>query len=222
LDPGVRVHFLRHGESASNAAPGHMALPGDEGDRLTDLGWEQAREAGRHLGRLGATRILTSPLRRARETAEALAETLELPIVELAAIHELRESDGYGELSGEEQRLRRWSVWMSEHADDPDHSYKGGESFNDVIARVGEAKHYFVSEGDDQVLAVSHGIFLRFFLMHSVLGEAFVPGLAQRLWQFRSHNCGLTSFEYEGPDPGRYAVDSWRCLTWMERPWDPP
>ena len=132
----MRVHFLRHGESASNAAPDAMALPGDEGDRLSDRGWEQAHLAGRHLAELGATRILTSGLRRARETAEAVAETLALPIVELPELHELRESDGYGELGLEEQRLRRWSVWMKEHADDPDHSFRGGESFNDVVARV--------------------------------------------------------------------------------------
>lgn len=218
----MRVHFIRHGESASNAAPGAMALPDAQGDRLTELGWEQACEAGRHLEPIGATRILTSPLRRARETAEAIAETLDLEIVELHELHELRESDGYGGLSPEEQRLRRWSVWMSEHADDPDHSYRGGESFNDVLGRVRSVQARLVAEPDDNVLAVSHGIFLRFFLMWSVLGQAFGPGLAQRLWQLRSHNCGLCTFEHEGPDPGGYATDSWRCLTWMERPWDPP
>jgi len=37
------VYFVRHGESVSNAAPGAMALPGNEGDRLTERGFEQAR-----------------------------------------------------------------------------------------------------------------------------------------------------------------------------------
>ena len=217
----MRVHFLRHGQSASNAAPGAIALPGDEGDRLTELGLRQAREAGRHLGGLGATRILTSPLRRARQTADAVAEALELPVVEWPDLHELRESDGFGELGAEEQRLRRWSVWMSEHADDPNHSYRGGESFNDVIGRVRTVQERLVDEREEAVLAVSHGIFLRFFLMWSLLGEAFGPGIAQRLWQLRSHNCGLTSFEHSH-EPDDYAADSWRCLTWMQRPWDPP
>jgi probable phosphoglycerate mutase len=217
----VRVHFLRHGQSASNAAPGAVALPGERGDRLTELGLEQARDAGRHLGGLDATRIVTSPLRRARQTAEAVAETLELPIVEWHELHELRESDGFGELGAEEQRLRRWSVWMTEHADDPDHSYRGGESFSDVLGRVRAVQERLVAEGEESYLAVSHGIFLRFFLMWSLLGRQFGPGQAERLWQLRSHNCGLTSFEHsEGPDD--YATDSWRCLTWMQRPWDPP
>jgi ribonuclease H / adenosylcobalamin/alpha-ribazole phosphatase len=218
----MRVHILRHGESASNAAPGAIALPGDEGDRLTELGRRQALEAGRHLGGLGATQILTSPLRRARETAEALASSLELPIVVWDELRELRESDGYGELGAEEQRLRRWSVWMAEHAGDPDHSYRGGESFNDVLGRVRAVQGRLVAEGDQSVLAVSHGIFTRFFLMWSLLGDRFDPGQAQRLWQLGSHNCGLSSFEHLEPGASGYAPDSWRCLTWMQRPWDPP
>ena len=218
----MRVNFLRHGESASNAAPGAMALPGEQGDRLTDLGWRQAREAGQHLGGLGATRILTSGLRRARETAEALAETLGLPIEVLEPLHELRESDGYGELGLEEQRLRRWSVWMAEHGDDPGHSYRGGESFNDVIARVVAVQRAIEARGDEHVLAVSHGIFLRFFLMHCVLDDAFRPSHAQRLWQLGSINCGLTTFEHgEAALASGYAVAPWRCVTWMARPWDP-
>jgi broad specificity phosphatase PhoE len=219
----MRVHFLRHGESASNAAPGSIALPGAEGDRLTERGWRQAREAGRHLGGLGATRILASPLRRARETAEALAETLALPIVELPELRELRESDGYGELNLEEQRLRRWSVWMAEHGEDPDHSQRGGESFNDVVRRVWQVQRWLLDAGEPSYLAVSHGIFLRFFLMQALLDEDFGPRLAPRLWQLGSHNCGLSSFEHSEPDlESNYALERWRCLTWMARPWDPP
>lgn len=200
-----------------------MALPGDRGDRLTERGWEQARLAGRHLADLGATRILTSPLRRARETAQALAESLELPVLELTELHELRESDGFGELGLEEQRLRRWSVWMAEHGDDPDHTFKGGESFNDVITRVERVKSDLVASRESDVLAVSHGIFLRFFLMHSVLEEHFRPTMAQHMWQLGSHNCGLSSFEHgDSVLATGYAQRPWRLLTWMTRPWDPP
>jgi broad specificity phosphatase PhoE len=212
----VRVHFIRHGQSASNAAYGAMALPRGQGDRLTELGWEQARAAAPHLAGIGAGRILTSPLRRARETAEALAEVLELPVVEVEDLRELRESDGFDELSLEDQRLRRWSVWMTEHGDDPDHSYRGGETFNQVLGRVRSLQRWLIAEGDESVLAVSHGIFLRFFLMWSLLGEQFGPQQAERLWQLGSVNCGLSVFEHADPDPERYATYAWRCLTWME------
>jgi broad specificity phosphatase PhoE len=210
------VHFVRHGESVSNAAPGAMALPGDRGDRLTERGFEQARAVAERLGEAGATRVLTSPLRRARETAEVIAERLELPVIEVEELRELRESDGFGELSLEDQRLRRWSVWMAEHGDDPDHSYSGGESFNEIIGRVRRLQEGLVADATDSTIAVSHGIFLRFFLMRVVLGEEFRAGQVRRLWQLGSINCGICGFEHGNPDlESNYATERWRCFSWM-------
>jgi broad specificity phosphatase PhoE len=217
----VLIHFVRHGESASNAAPGAMALPGDQGDRLTERGFEQAREVAERLGALPATRVLTSPLRRARETAEVIAERLDLPITEVGDLRELRESEGFGELSLEEQRLRRWSVWMAEHGEDPDHSYRGGESFNEITERVRRLQDRLVADAVESTIAVSHGIFLRFFLLRFFLMEVLLAGdfratQVRRLWQLASINCGVCGFEYR--DAGlasSYALDPWRCLSWM-------
>src|SRR5829696_8693444 len=213
------VHFVRHGESVSNAAEGGMALPAAEGDRLTELCRKQADAVAEHLGGIGASRILTSPLRRARETAEILSRRLDLPVDELEEIRELRESEGYEELSLEDQRLRRWSVWMAAHGDDPGYSYRGGESFNEISARVRRTQARLLETGDRTVLAVSHGIFLRFFLMEVLFAEEFRPSQVQRLWQLGSFNCGISTFEHRDPDrKANYALESWSCLSWMERP----
>ena len=216
----MQVHFVRHGESVSNAAPGGMALPAIQGDRLTDLGREQAATVARYLGDVGATRVLTSPLRRARETADILGGRLGLPVEELDELQELRESEGYEELSLEDQRLRRWSVWMTAHGDDPDYSYRGGETFNQISTRVRRAQERLLALGDEKVIAVSHGIFLRFFLMNVLLGDGFGPSQVQRLWQLESVNSGICSFEYRDRDlAANYELDPWTCLSWMERPW---
>ena len=210
------VYFVRHGQSASNAAPGAMALPGEQGDRLTERGFEQARAVADRLGEARATRILTSPLRRARETAEVIAERLELPITEVEDLRELRESVGFGELSLEDQRLRRWSVWMSEHGDQPDHSYRGGESFNEITARVRRVQEGLVGDAVESTIAISHGIFLRFFLMEVLFAGDFKAHQVRRLWQLASRNCGICGFEYRQPEiESNYAIDPWRCFTWM-------
>jgi probable phosphoglycerate mutase len=210
------VHFVRHGESVSNAAPGSMALPGDQGDRLTERGFEQARAVAERLAELGATRVLTSRLRRARETAEVIAERLDLPLTEMEELRELRESLDFGELSLGDQRLRRWSVWMAEHGDDPDHSYRGGESFNEITKRVRTVQERLVADGAENTIAVSHGIFMRFFLIEVLLGEDFHAHQVRRLWQLASFNCGVCGFEHrEPPDDANYATRSWRCLSWM-------
>jgi broad specificity phosphatase PhoE len=217
------VYFVRHGESASNAAPGGMALPSLQGDRLTERGFEQARAVAERLGAAGATRVLASPLRRARETAEVIAERLELPITEVEELRELRESDGFGELSLEHQRLRRWSEWMAEHGDDPDHSYRGGESFNEIAQRVRVLQERLVADEVETTIAVSHGIFMRFFLMEVLLAGAFRADQVRDLWQLASLNCGVCGFEYRDPDlAATYDRRPWRCLSWMAPAPTPP
>jgi broad specificity phosphatase PhoE len=210
------VHFVRHGESVSNAAHGAMALPGNEGDRLTEHGFEQARAVADRLAAAGATRILASRLRRARETAEVIAERLALPITEVEELRELRESDEFGELSLEDQRLRRWSEWMAEYGDDPGHSYRGGESFNEITARVRALQERLIADRVESTIAVSHGIFMRFFFVEVLLDGAFRPGQVQDLWHLASFNCGVCSFEHGDPDrAANYAKRPWRCLNWM-------
>jgi broad specificity phosphatase PhoE len=216
----LRLLILRHGESHSNAHPTAVALPEQEGDRLTERGWEQARMAARGLRELRPDSLVSSPMRRARETASALSDELGLEVAVNDLIHELRESDEYLGLPPEEQKLRRWSNWMSEHGDDPDWAPPGGESFNAVLARVRAWKADLASGGaGSTMLAVSHGIFLRFFLIDSLLEDRFVARDAQRLWQLRTVNCGLSVFEHgERHGAGDREREGWVCAQWMTTP----
>ncbi|HEX5928937.1 MAG TPA: histidine phosphatase family protein [Solirubrobacterales bacterium] len=186
----MRALFLRHGESAHNAHTGSEALADDEGDRLTERGQAQARAAAAALGEHGVTRLLSSPQRRARETAAELEAALGLGVETLSYTHELA----------------------------------AGESFEQLVARVRRLKEELEAGGPDgRPLLVGHGIFTRFFLLDSVLGDAFEPPMAGRIWQLGSHNCGLSTFAHgEYRDPSRSLVPGWVCLSWMERPWDPP
>lgn len=214
----MRLLLLRHGESHSNADPEAVALPEHLGDRLTDRGRDQAAVAARALRGCGATRLLSSPMRRARETAEPLARELALAVEIDEEFHELRESADYADLPPDEQKLRRWSNRMAEHVDDPDHAPPGAESFNAVLARVRSFKRRL--EGGDPlstVLGVSHGIFLRFLLIDSLLGERFSVRDVARLWQLRTTNCGLSVFELDEPrHPADPDIEGWRCATWMQ------
>jgi len=216
--------LLRHGESVSNADPRAIALPEGIGDRLSERGREQARAAANGLEGAGITRLLSSPMRRARETVQPLSEALELPATVLPYVHELREETGYGELSPEEQKLRRWSARMAAHPDDPNHVGDGAESFNDVRARVKRLKAELESQpSGERTLIVTHGIFSRFFFFDSLLGEGFEPRLVPQLWNLRTRNCGLSLFEHgERWHPADVETPGWTCVTWMARPWDPP
>ncbi len=218
----MKVLLARHGESHSNAAES-VTLPEEQGDRLTERGIEQAHALGRSLRGADIDELISSPMGRARETAAAIGEQLGLEPEINPLIHELREGPDFGGLSAEEQKLRRWSEWMSDHGDDPDYS-EGGESFNEVRGRVLRFQAELVERDPAKLpLYVSHGLFLRFFLIETLMGEEFGPGQVKRLWNMRTSNCGVCVFEhgesYHPADPER---PDWVCSTWMARPWDPP
>ena len=220
----TRALLLRHGESVSNADPKAVALPDEIGDRLSVRGREQARAAAEALKGAGITRLLSSPMRRAAETAESLSTALELPVAVLPYVHELKGVAGYGELSPEEQKLRRWSVRMAAHPDDPGHTSDEAESFNQILARVRRLKAELESQpSDERALIVTHGIFARFFFLDSLLGDEFKPRMAPRLWNLRTRNCGLSVFERgERWHPADVETPGWTCVTWMARPQDLP
>lgn len=213
----LRTLFLRHGESRSNAAVGVVALPEEEGDRLSALGTEQAKAAAEHVAGIGISRIVTSPMGRALATAEPIAVATGLEPEVWDWIHELREPPAYYSMTGSEQQRHRWSLRMKAHADDPEHSPGGGESFADLLGRVERTREQLVGDGIDRTLVVGHGIFLRFTLALTLLGDAFTPHLIDRLWRIGSLNCGLSTFDHlphEGSE-NPADIEGWRCVSWM-------
>jgi 2,3-bisphosphoglycerate-dependent phosphoglycerate mutase len=213
----MRLICVRHGESRSNASTDRVALPEADGDRLTDRGRAQAAEVAGSLAGCGASALISSPMRRATETAAVIAERTGLEPRVNPLIHELREFDGYADLDLDEQRARRWSGRMTAHADDPHHAPDGAESFAEVVGRVRRFKAELEELGPEAtVIAVSHGIFLRFFLLDSLLGDDFVPAHAERLWQLRTRNCGVSVFTRgERSRPLDPLTPGWACLSWM-------
>src|ERR1044071_3947550 len=185
----MRALLLRHGQSAHNAHQGERPLAEEEGDRLTELGQRQAEAAGGAPREHGLTRLLSSHMLRAWETAGAIGAAIGL---------EPEVLDYTGELVL-------------------------GESFDDAVARVRRLKGALDSGAwGEQPLLVTHGIFIRFFLLDSVLGDGFTADLGEGIWRLGSRNCGLTTFsrdEIRTPFPT--AVPGWARVSWMERPWDP-
>jgi broad specificity phosphatase PhoE len=101
-----RALFLRHGESVRNAHTGSEPLAEEDGDRLTERGRQQARAAASALAGEHPTLLLTSPLRRARETAGALAEVLDLTPTILADAVELHAGETFADAIGRVHRLK--------------------------------------------------------------------------------------------------------------------
>jgi probable phosphoglycerate mutase len=123
---------------------------------LDDGGRDQAQVAARWLARRGGVDgIVTSPLRRARETADVIATALGL---EVGLVEDLAEA-AYGSWDGLSyaEVERRWpedlTAWLEDTAAAP----PGGESYDDVALRVRAAlDELLAAYAGRSVLAVSH------------------------------------------------------------------
>jgi broad specificity phosphatase PhoE len=116
--------LLRHGESTANAAG---LLVGRRDAPLTEQGRRQARALGALLGPV--TRLVSSPLGRARESAAALG--LPVPV----EVDEAWIEVDYGADDGrrlDELGAGAWRSWRS----DPGYRPEGGETLAEVGVRV--------------------------------------------------------------------------------------
>jgi broad specificity phosphatase PhoE len=141
--------LVRHGRTASNAAG---RLLGRDDPPLDDVGVEQAAAVARRLGLLDpTTRVITSPLRRARATADVIAGEAATVEVDQRWI----ELD-YGTFEGTPLHDVGSDIWARWRAD-PDFTPPGGESLRSVRARVEEAcAELMVEAAQRDVIVVSH------------------------------------------------------------------
>jgi broad specificity phosphatase PhoE len=96
-------YFLRHGETDTNA---RGLVAGSIDIELTARGRDQAQAAARVFARHPITGIYASPLKRARQTAEPIAQALGLTLV---LVPELAERS-WGVLEGQPRSLRERGV----------------------------------------------------------------------------------------------------------------
>lgn len=165
-DPApTRLVLARHGETEWSKASQHT---GRTDIPLTDVGREQARRLGAALAGRTFSRVVTSPLIRAVETAR-LAGFGDVAVAD----PDLQEWD-YGIYEGRrrvdiDREEPGWTVWSR--------PIVGGESLADLGARADRViARLLPSNGD--VLVFSHGHFLRVLAARWVEAE---PLLASRI-----------------------------------------
>lgn len=138
-----RIVLVRHGQTDYNAAG---RLLGRHDIALNDVGRDQARAVARSLRGVEVARVVSSPLRRAVETAEMFDQPVE--------VDERWVEIDYGALDGVPLRdvpAEVWSQWRA----DPHFRPAGGESLADVSRRV-EAACHELTGGSGVVVVVSH------------------------------------------------------------------
>ncbi len=154
----MKIYVVRHGLTELNK---QKKVNGEIDEPLAQEGIEQAKEAISTLPD-SITHIYTSPLLRARQTAEIIGSALKIPafpVKELTEIH-------MGTLAGKSWEEMESGLELKEKHRSVQFDYQpfGGESVKDVHKRLVKfLKKINGKHIDDQVLIITHGGIIRFF-----------------------------------------------------------
>jgi len=149
----TRFHLLRHGQTELSVG---RRYSGRGNPPLTEVGRGQVAAAAQRMAKVeDVAAVVSSPLGRARETADAVASVLG---VEVVVVDGLIETDfgaweglTFSEAAERDPELHR--RWLSDTSVAP----PGGESFDEVHQRVRRARNELIGEyGGADVVVVSH------------------------------------------------------------------
>ena len=190
--------FLRHGESVGNA---EARWQGQSDYMLTEKGRAQAHLLAERWKSEGVKfdLIITSPLVRARETAEIIASTLDVKIEPESLLVERHIGEMEG-LTAEEVRKKPQPPYVTPY------DSIGGEGEGDwaLFLRAGQALHSLLRRSPGSYLIVSHGGLLN-QLLNAIVGIA--PHVDPSGVRFRFENTAFARVFYF-PHQHRWAFDA--------------
>ena len=198
LPPTYTIILLRHGESVGNAEGYHQ---GQADFPLSETGRMQAQALANRWQTEKVTfdRLISSPLLRARETAEIIASTLNLPI---EFNPDWMERDA-GLLSGlhHDDATQRFPRPAFMHPYQP--VGETGESQWELFLRAGRAVQSLLDYSPGRFMVVSHGGILN-MVLYAMLG--IVPQANFTGPRFKFSNTGFALLTYTP------AEHTWRVL----------
>jgi probable phosphoglycerate mutase len=185
-----RIYLIRHGQTQFNVEhriQGQLDIP------LNQQGFSQAKFLHRHLARTDFDRAFSSPLIRAKTTAESIlgARHRHLELTLLPELQELYQGDWEGRLESELRLLDELDLWKT----NPLACNLPGESMLELEKRVIPAWEKLVQECVEyrcrNVLVVSHKFVIQVILCH-------IHGLnLQHFSDFPQDNCAINIIDYQ-------------------------
>ena len=187
----MKIYMIRHGETDWNKK---RKLQGQVDIPLNEFGRLLARQTAPALKDIPFDAVYTSPLQRAKETAELVIGDRNIPLIEEDRLKEM----GFGEFEGMCCSEEGWNI------PDPDfHNFfdapqnyqppKGGESFQELTRRLNSFLQELIQKSEMKektVLLSTHGAALC-GLLHLIKGNPI-----EKYWDGGVHkNCAVTIAE---------------------------
>lgn len=182
----TRIFLARHGikEKAIGDVP------------ITLEGRKQAQLTGQHLNELSITAIISSPLRRAVETAQYIASVQNIPV---STDNRLRERANWGDLPEQtfDEFVEMWERCIRE----PDFIPPAGDSVRQACARLSMLLSELVQQYPlgSNIVVITHGGLITDYLVHTFVESElnrFHPNFIEKQSSLVPE-CSITELNYE-------------------------
>ena len=197
-----RIILWRHGRTEWNVAG---RVQGQTDVPLDDVGLQQARESAARLATLRPSRILSSDLRRAADTAAALSELCGVPVETDARLRELEfgAREGLTWAEAWEQMPEGMQAWI----EGDETKIPGSETHHEAGDRFAESLREHVEDlgADETLVVVAHGGVAR-------VGACSFLGFPRGSWALFGglNNCAWSVLE----EVQNGSIMRWRIIEW--------
>ena len=203
------VYFVRHGQSEGNVGTVYQPL----NSPLTEKGREQAKYIAERVAAFSFESIVSSPLTRAKETAETIAERVKKPIEFSDLFVERRKPTNLNGKSHADEDAQALNNDWEKSLYTSGYRAQDGENFDELMLRAAQALKHLANRPEKELLVVTHGFFLRTMVAYIILGKK-IDGDAFKHFQYRvrTQNTGLSVLEFDS----ELGDLSWRLLVWND------
>ena len=193
------IYFVRHGETILTPMR-KFSGTGELDPELMQEGLDQAQLVADEVVKLGAEVLIASPLKRTRQTAEAIARTTGLEIIFDEAWYELSFGSWDGKSLEEvrEESPDEFQAWL----DSTSYAPGGGESYDQASERIESALEKLVAQyPGKKIIVVSHNGVIK------TAAKLAIGGPSESVFHMDASPCSISSISI-WPSDGLRALRS--------------
>lgn len=210
----MKVYLVRHGQSVDAAGGLHQR----DNSPLSEKGLIQARQLAERFKEIEIDHIIASPIPRAKQTAEIIADEIGKPLqidnlfVERVWPSAFR-SGTVKEVPKHEEEAKYIQRMMKVNHLDPSSRHSDEETFFELADRAKAALEKLEETTSENILVASHSAFIRMLTLSVVLeGANIYEAFFSSLGTMSMSNVGITVLKYE---PASSFV-KWKLVSWND------
>lgn len=206
------IYFVRHGQSIDNTRE-KPVLQGPD-DPLSEFGKEQAQFVADRLTSVHAEIIFSSPMPRARDTAQIIHEATSLPLVQSELFREYRPPRKLIGRPKDDPESQVFLHAQREHMHDPSWHYADEDNYHDLHEQAVKMLDFLISRPEKEIIVVTHAGILRVLITAMMTEGEPDATLTFRFMRFlKPQNTGITLCRYRADAERR---NKWRLLVWND------